>query len=404
MLSVLREVLELRVIGAAPVRCLNRWTAADLAFWKLQRESEQDFSCRAFASELPALRREAARAQCELRVLRRFGLPVLLRRLGRRPVLASGTALVLALTLLAQGFVWFVRVEGNETVPREAVLHALEEEGVRFGTWGLSIDSEDLKNRMLNRLPALSWLAVNRSGCVSTVLCAEREPLEPSLDSAGITDVVAARPGIIREISVLDGFALKAPGDAVLEGDVLISGVMEWTVRVQATRARGEVWADTLRSDELICPAETLQKVYTGRTELCRSIIFQRKRRKLSGNSSIFGTMCDRITENQELCLPGGWRLPWTLETVTLLEYRLEPIELPAEEANALLNAEALRQTEAQMAAGTVEQGSTAIQKKDGGYHCRAALNCLELISRTVPAEPPREEECNGETDQRGTD
>ena len=403
MLNGLWEILELRVTGAAPERCLNRWTAADLGFWRLCQESELDFSCRVRAAELPRLKREAARAQCEVKVLRRFGLPVLLRRMRGRPVLIVGTALVLALCLLAQSFVWFLRVEGCWDVSPEAVLRALEEEGVRFGTWGLTIDSEDLKNRMLNRIPALSWLAVNRSGCVVTVLCAEREPVEPPLETEGVMDIVASRPGVIRELRVLEGFAVKAPGDAVTEGEVLISGVMEWAVRVQATRARGEVYADTLRSAELICPAEAVKKVYTGRRELCQTIIFQRKRRKLSGNSSIFGTSCDRITEIKEWRLPGGWRLPVSLETVTLLEYRLEPAELSLQEAETLLNAEALRQTEAELVAGTVEQGSAAIQKKNGGYLCRAALNCLELISRTMPAEPPREEECNGETDQRGT-
>ena len=404
MLRVFGETLKLRVTGAAPARCLNRWTAADLAFWALKRESELDFTCRVRARDLPLLRREAARAQCEVRVLGRFGLPVLLRRLRARPVLVVGTVLALALALFAQSFVWFLRVEGNERVPAETILRALEEEGVRFGTWGPSIDSEDLKNRVLNRVPALSWLAVNRSGCLVTALCAEREPETEPEETEGVMDIVAARPGILREISVLEGFAVREPGDAVLEGDLLISGVMEWTVRVQAGRARGEVYADTLRTSELICPAETVKKVYTGRTEVCRTIIFQRKRRNLSGNSSIFGTMCDRITEINEWSLPGGFVLPVRVETVTLYEYRLEPAELSLDEAEPLLNAEALRQTQAQMVAGRVEQGSAVTQKKENGYICRAALNCLELISRTVPAEPLREEGSNGQIDQRGTD
>ena len=404
MLRALRETLELRVIGAAPARCLNRWTAADLSFWSLRRETELEFTCRVYASELPALRREAARAQCELRVLRRYGLPILLRRLRRRPVLIVGSVLALALTMFAQNFVLFLRVEGNRRVGADTILHALEEDGVRFGTWGRTVDSETVKNKMLNQLPDLSWLAVNRSGCVVTVLCAEREPEETQEQTEGIMDVVAARPGVIREMRVLDGFPVRAPGDAVMEGDLLISGVMEWTVRVQTTRARGEVYADTFRASELICPDAALKKVYTGRTEQCRTIIFQRKRRKISGNSSIFGTMCDRITEINELRLPGGWLLPVKLETVTLLEYRLEPAELSLEDAERLLNAESIRQTEAQMIAGKVEQGSTLVQKKENGYLCRAAMNCLELISRTVPAEPYREEELHGETDQRGTD
>ena len=114
--------------------------------------------------------------------------------------------------------------------------------------------------------------------------------------------------------------------------------------------------------------------------------------------------MCDRITETKEWSLPGGCVLPVRVETATLYEYRLEPAELSLAEAESLLNAEALRQTRAQMVAGTVEQGSAVTQKKENGYVCRAALNCLELISKTVPAEPFREEEANGQTDQRGTD
>ena len=114
--------------------------------------------------------------------------------------------------------------------------------------------------------------------------------------------------------------------------------------------------------------------------------------------------MCDRITETNEWSLPGGYVLPVRVETVTLYEYRLEPAELSLAEAESLLNAEALRQTRAQMVAGTVEQGSAVTQKKENGYVCRAALNCLELISRTAPAEPFREEGSNGQIDQRRTD
>lgn len=404
MLKWLHETLLLRMTGAAPTRCLNRWTDKDLAFWNLKQETELDYLCKIYASDLLAIQREAVRAQCEVRVLDRHGLPVLLRRLWKRPVLVIGTVLTLMLTLSAQSFVLFLQVEGNDRVPVETILRAMEEDGLRFGTWGPSIDSEDLKNRVLNRVPELSWLAVNRSGCLVTVLCAEREPETKPEETEGVMDIVAARPGIIREISVLDGFAVREPGDAVLEGDLLISGVMEWTVRVQAGRARGEVYADTLRTAELISPAEGVKKVYTGRTEVCRTIIFHRKRRNLSGNSSIFGMMCDRITEINEWSLPGGLMLPVQIETMTLLEYRLEPSVLAMDEAEHLLNSEALRLTEAQMIAGRVEQGSSVIQKKENGYICRAVLNCLELISSTVPAKPFGEEELHGETDQRGTD
>jgi hypothetical protein len=190
----------------------------------------------------------------------------------------------------------------------------------------------------------------------------------------------------------------------VLEGDILISGIAEWTLRIQATRAMGEVYADTLRVSELVCPVSARKKVYTGRRETCVTLVYERKRRKISGNSSIFGTSCDRMIKVSNWTLPGGYELPVTVETETLLEYTLEPLELPARQAETLLREESLRLTQAQMTAGQIETGSAAIQKTQDSYRCRGVWNCLELISKTIPAELFGEDEVNGKTDQRGTD
>lgn len=406
MLNYLRGTLLVEVTGAALTRCMNRWTAADLSFWDFQQCSELVFQCKIYEKEYERIRREAGRAQCDVRILSRSGLPSVLARLRARPILVVGTAAMLGLAIFLQSFVWFFRVSGNSRVPSEDILRALDAEGVCFGAWGPALDSEDLKNRMLNRVPELRWLAVNREGGLVTVLTAEREAIEPPVQTEGVAHLVATRPGVIRELHVINGFAQKVPGDAAQAGEILISGTMEWTTHMQATRAMGEVYADTLHLAQLVCPSTALKKVYTGRTEVCRTIIFQRNRRKISGNSGIFGTMCDRMIETKVWTLPGNYALPITTETVILREYTLEPVPLRQTDAEQLLSGEALRLTEASMIAGTVETASTEIkkEKEKDAYTCSATLNCLELISRTVPVELFGEDDTNGEANQRGTD
>ena len=180
MIRRLRGSLELELRGVSLERCLNRWVQAEIPFWDLQRQDELIARCRIYESDLDAARREAARAQTGLCVLSCAGLPRLMRQLLRRPVLLVGVVLALITVLLLQNFVWFVRVQGNETVTTERILQALSEEGVRFGAWGPDLDSEDLKNRMLNRIPELRWLAVNREGGLVTVLTAERKQERPT--------------------------------------------------------------------------------------------------------------------------------------------------------------------------------------------------------------------------------
>ena len=403
MLKRLSAMLKIAVTGASQERCLNRWTAKDLPFWNYQKISELEFQCWCKESNLTQMEREAARAQCELRILERRGLPVLLRKLKKRPVFVFGLLLSVCAAILLQSFVWFIRVEGNHTVSEERILHALEDAGVRFGAWGGSLDAEQLKNRLLNSLPELSWIAVNRSGAFVKVMCAERNPIEPKRETEGVVNIVASRPGILREIRVINGFCERKTGDIVTTGEILISGVMEWTTHIQATHAMGEVYADTLREIELQCPKEAAKKIYTGRTEICRTIIFQRKRRKISGNSSIFGIMCDRMIETKPWRLPGGYELPVSIETVTLREYRLEAVSLDRAEATHLCSEEALRLISSQMVAGSIRAGSLSLQMNQSSCSCRAAYNCVELISRSVPAELFEEEENkHGKDHQRG--
>ena len=401
MIRRLRGSLELELYSASLERCLTRWAQAEIPFWDLRRQDSLTARCRIYESDLDAARREAARAQSTLRVLSCAGLPRLVRQLRRRPVLLLGVVLALISALLLQNFVWFLRVQGNETVSAERILQALSEEGVRFGAWGPDLDSEDLKNRMLNRIPELRWLAVNREGGLVTVLTAERKLEGPTEDRSGITNVVASRPGIVRELHVTDGVAVVEPGDSVQAGDVLISGFAEWTTHVQAMHAAGEVTAQTMRQLDVICPSICMRKVYTGRTETCRSIIFQRKRKKISGNSSIFGVKCDRITETSAWTLPGGFSLPVYMETQTLFEYVLVPAELDVDSAGQTLRAEAERLVTEQMVAGEITRTSTQMIPQQDSFLLRETFHCVEVISKTVPAALYGEEEQDGKDNQR---
>ena len=395
---------EIRIIGAAVERCCSRWAEADLPFWELSRQSEIEASCNIFRRDWENAGLLAERAQCELEICRERGLPLLWKRLRARPVLAAGVLIVLGLTFLLNRFVWFVQIQGNERVSEERIRRVLYEEGVSFGARGDGIDSEYLKNRCLLRIPELRWLAVNREGGLVTVSVAECEAPAPEEETEGICNLVAVRSGIVRQMQVINGFPQVEAGDTVSPGDVLISGVMEWTTHLQLVHAQGEVTASTFREQSLVIPAESVQKRYTGRTETCISIIFQRNRRKISGNSSIFGTMCDTIIDNQQLSLPGAYLLPLRIETLTLREYEAIPEPIPEDDAQRLLTSEAERLIRAEMISGRIENGSSVIQKTENSYLCRAGMNCLELISGVAPVELFGEDEIDGEADQRRTD
>ena len=80
----------------------------------------------------------------------------LARSRRRLPFWVAAAAMLLAV-LYAPSRVWFVEVEGNETVPARKILLAAEECGVKFWAKSGEIRSEQVKNQILNLVPELQW-------------------------------------------------------------------------------------------------------------------------------------------------------------------------------------------------------------------------------------------------------
>ena len=86
------------------------------------------------------MRRAAEQVGAAATVRREQGAPLLARRLRRRYVLLAAALLTVLLVVEGNFTIWEFQVSGNETVPDEAVLRALEDYGITIGTRSLDID------------------------------------------------------------------------------------------------------------------------------------------------------------------------------------------------------------------------------------------------------------------------
>lgn len=401
MMRYLRGYAQIMISGAEPERCLNMFAARDVAFWAPEKTDALHLRCRIYQKDLDAANRLASAAMCTVETELQRGLYSEYRGLLRRPLLLLGVAGAFAVTFFLQNFIWVITVSGNEQIPTEQILLTLEQEGVTFGAWGPSFEQESLKNRMLNRLPQLRWLALNRTGAIARVLTSEREGEKHTVDRAAVSNLIAKRPGVITRVSVLNGFAAVQPGDAVITGQLLVSGFMDWTTHTQATRALGEIYADTFYDITVKQPSCVQKKTYTREEFKVRTLIFGRKRIKLTGKSGILGTTCDTMIKTRSLTLPGGYLLPVALETVTLRPYTLTEEPVSQKTAEHVLQSAAKAAVARQLVAGSIKGESHTIQQNNGALVLRAGIFCEEMIAVSIPADPLREEETNGESDQR---
>lgn len=315
-----------------------------------------------------------------LKLLHRSGIYWSGKRLLHRPMLLLGLIMLILFALFVPSRVYFVRVEGNGTVPERLILEAAAESGIRFGASRRDVRSEKMKNRLLSALPQLQWAGVNTYGCVAVISVRERNIPDEHIKSDEVASIVASRDGVILSCTATRGDLLCVPGQAVREGDILISGFTDCGLTVTAARADGEILAQTTRNLTILTPTDCQIQgsIRSKRTKY--SLIIGKKRINFYKGSGIWGATCDKIETEYHLTLPGGFQLPVTLVREDVVSYDLADAE--RQDADTLLVHSAESYLRRTMVAGTIIGADTRITGNDGAKCLTGTYACTEMIGK----------------------
>ena len=386
LINLFRGQVRVRVECAFPERVLNLCGAQDLSFWDLKWESPTAYTCRLSRQDWKRLQKAAAHLDCNFSLVGLEGVPYFLLRFKHRQALVLGLMACALCLFLGSFYIWDFTVVGNETVPTERILRALDKNGVGLGTFGLSLDGEALRNHVLLDLPELSWISVNVSGCRASVEVRERILPPELIDKRVPSNLVARRPGLVLRLQAIGGMACVLPGTSVTEGQLLISGVEDTeTVGARVLGGLGTVTARTWYTLRTSVPLTAAQKSYTGEEKTGVSLIIGGRRIKFFTNSSITDTEYDKIVKRTP-CSILGVPLPLTVVTETWRFYETVPAARdPAEaeaQAEAILTAQLHEMVDPY---GTVRTTLCSSRQKGDVLIVTLSAECEEEIGEKVP-------------------
>ena len=350
----------------------------------LRAQISGDLSARiqVFRRDFRKIRQTVSRKGGSVRIAGRRGLYWTLKGLLSRPVLTAGSLMLLCLALYLPGRVLFVEVEGNNAVPSNLILEAAAQSGIRFGTSRRTVRSEKVKNALLSAVPQLQWAGVNTRGCVAVVSVRERapEPAEETLPP--VCSIVADRDGIVLSVTVTDGNGLCTVGQAVREGEVLISAFTDCGLCTTATRARGEILASTQRQITVKTPAERLLRGESAGSSKEFSLIVGKKRINFYKDSGISDASCVKMYTEYCLTLPGGFQLPVKLVKETHTAFAADADAVTEDMIESRLQACAQVYLCGQMVAGRILDGTGYLVSENGAWCLTGTYACTEMIGR----------------------
>lgn len=185
-------------------------------------------------------------ANTNLELSKTYGLPNFLSSNIKRKGLLIGLVLYFVITFAFSMFIWSVEIVGLETISEAYIREALSEVGLHQGVLKASINQGLKEQEVMSVLPDTAWVSLNIHGTVLSVEISEREKIPDIVPAQIPCNVKAKYCGQIVRIGTKSGTSECAVGDAVVQGQVLISGIIENKFGVLSIcHADGTVIADT---------------------------------------------------------------------------------------------------------------------------------------------------------------
>ena len=374
----LRGTVRVAFHAAWPEALLNACAVQGIRLHRVVRTDACTLQAEVYERDWERVQRLATSRQAEVQVLERRGGSKDRSWLRRRVALLFSLLAAAALLIWSDLHIWEIELRGCERLSRGEVLRALEESGVAVGSYWPKLSAETVRSRMLLRVPTLSWMTVNVSGSRAVVWVAERAEKPEIYEEKEAADIVAARTGILRELTVLNGHPLVSPGYAVTQGETLVTGSLDSLSHpTRRVRARARVMADTWYEQTAVEPPGT-EREETGKPVFgSASLKIGKKRIILFGGSRKELDGYDKIVHEYTVGIDGLFAFPLALIRE---EYRND-----GQCGERMLPVgERLCESLSKELDGEILQRRIRTVEKDGFRYTTLQAHCLENIAQTA--------------------
>ena len=379
----LRGTVRAEIRAAFPEALLNACAARGILLRHVERLDACTLRADIYERDWDRLRELAPRCHAEAEAWTRQGGSRDRRQLSKRAALFCSLLCVSALLLWSGLHIWEIEVRGCETLTSGQVLRALEDSGVSIGTYWPALSADAVRARMLLRLPELAWMTVNVSGSRALVYVVERTEKPEIYAESAAADVVAARTGILRDMTVLNGRPLVRCGSAVVAGETLVTGALDSLSHpTRYVRAEARVLAETWYEWTAAAPEGREKSGGSERVHGCLALQFGKKRVNLFRGSRKELDGYDKIVHEYSMGVRGLFAFPLSLIRE---EYR-SGRETGAQASDA---GERLREALASQIDGEILQTRLSAFSRDGIRYTDLRAHCLENIAQTAERDPP---------------
>jgi len=205
-------------------RLLNICAKNHIALWNIKR-IDNNIYANVSVKNFKKLKKVRGKSRVHIEISEKNGLPFILKNYKIRWGIPIGVGVFFAILIFMGSFVWQIYVEGNVSISEKTLLDAVESIGIKIGVPVKKINTLKNKEELLLNVDGIAWASLNLEGSRLTI------NIKEAIDNDGTenlpSNIYAKTDCVIKKLDIKSGIPIVKIGDAVLKGDLLVSGVIE---------------------------------------------------------------------------------------------------------------------------------------------------------------------------------
>lgn len=246
--------------GKFPERLLNMTMKNGIQLWGMRSDSSS-LTAYVTAREYKLLRPFAKRCELTLKCTKKGGLPFIISQYKIRSGLLVGAILYITISIILSGFIWNININTSGSINEYELREELRSLGLYEGAKISDINIQDIEQQATMDMDNIAWISINITGTLVNI------ELSPRVDKKTPTDktpsnIIASSDGVITGIEAGEGKPSVKIGEAVVKGQMLVSGILEYDVGgFKLKHSDAKIYAQTKKTLSVSVPLkETVLK------------------------------------------------------------------------------------------------------------------------------------------------
>lgn len=268
MYKFFKGYVRIIVQGRRAERFLNIIAEDRIVIWNVGKLDEDKIEFFTFKKNVDYLIEKSKISGLMCDITGKYGFFEEIKRLKKRWMFAFFIPGFSAVLFLCSSVIWSVDIPDVDYIDKNKIKTALHEVGIGVGKIKYNIDVRHAANYLLMKYDELIWANVEFEGTRVRVTLEPRDKIPEIVDKDTPCNIVSKKDGYIIKIIAENGDKAVKIGDAVVKGQLLISGIVQsQKIGGRYVHAQGEVVAETWTEKKKEQKLYEYEKIYTGNTE-----------------------------------------------------------------------------------------------------------------------------------------